>query len=100
MRWPGRMSCARRPPATRSAAVGDAPVVGAGLSSLGFGVARAVVLAPWASRFDPAGYVLDAYGGLHEFGDAPVATQAPRFGAPVARAVVLDPTSNRHRTAG
>src|SRR5438270_12733585 len=47
--------------------VGDAPLIDTGLAGLGFGVTREVVLAPWATAGEPAGYVLDAYGGLHEF---------------------------------
>ena len=81
-------------------AVGDAPVIDIGLSSLGFGVVRAVVLAPWASKSDAAGYVLDANGVLHEFGDAPVIKRWTPFTAAVARGVALLPMSNRHRVMG
>jgi hypothetical protein len=81
-------------------AVGEAPAVDTGLTGLGFGVAREVVLAPWASQLDPAGYVLDAYGGLHEFGDAPRVTLGAHFTSPIARGAVLLPSSNPHQVAG
>jgi uncharacterized protein YvpB len=36
-----------------------------------FDIARAVVLAPWATSATPAGWTLDGWGGVHAFGGAP-----------------------------
>ena len=80
--------------------VGDAPYFETGLASLGFGVVRQVVLAPWASRDDPAGYVLDEYGVLHQFGDAPAVSDAAHFNSDQARGVVLLPGSTRDSASG
>jgi hypothetical protein len=52
---------------------------------------REVVLAPWASSDRPAGYILDEYGVLHPFGDAPAISDAAHFTADQARGVVLLP---------
>src|SRR4029079_7639800 len=51
--------------------VGDAPDVDSGVYWPRWIGAREVVLAPWASRVEPAGYVLDADGGIHPFGGSP-----------------------------
>src|SRR6201987_5101931 len=77
--------------------VGGAPTIETGLAGLGFGVTRAVVLAPWAAAGAPAGCVLAAYGARHEFGAAPPIRDAARFAAANARAVALLPETNRHR---
>jgi hypothetical protein len=74
--------------------VGEAPNVDSGVYWPHWIGAREVVLAPWASRFEPAGYVLDADGGIHAFGGAPSVTGSATWpGKGLARAMVLMPTS-------
>jgi hypothetical protein len=63
--------------------------------------AREIVLAPWASAALPAGYLLDADGGIHAFGGAPAAqgfATWPTLG--IARGLVLLPTSTPSSVMG
>src|SRR5579859_838822 len=80
-------------------AVGNAPAIDTGLSTMGFGVVRQVVLAPWSSSAQPDGYVLDEFGGIHEFGFAPAVKSAIHFNLDIARAMVLLPGSTREHVA-
>jgi hypothetical protein len=59
-----------------------------------------VVLAPWATRDEPAGYILDEYGGLHPFGDAPSISGAAYFKTDIARGLALLPSSSRLVVSG
>lgn len=60
-----------------------------GLRDLG----RDLVVTDWA---EPAGYVLDGWGGIHAFGSATPATPAGSYtaGQDVWRALVMDPAGN------
>lgn len=80
--------------------VGDAKTVDSGLGGIGFGVVRQVVLAPWASAHEPAGYVLDGYGSVHAFGDAPEVVDATRFSTDLARGMVVMSRSTHDHVAG
>jgi hypothetical protein len=80
--------------------IGIAPSIDTGLSAMGFGVARQVVLAPWSSSAQADGYVLDMYGGIHEFGFAPPVRNAVHFGSDMARGMVLLAASTRDHVAG
>ena len=53
--------------------------------------ARAVVLLSPDPSVQPSGYVLDGYGGIHPFGNAPALTGTPYWpGSDIARGLVLD----------
>lgn len=80
--------------------VGDARAVESGLAGIGFGVARQVVLAPWATQVEPAGYILDGYGTVHAFGDAPPVADAAHFAADLARGMIVMSRSTREHVAG
>jgi hypothetical protein len=80
--------------------VGVAPWIDTGLSAMGFGFERQVVLAPWSSSAQPDGYVLDMFGGIHEFGFAPPVRNAAHFASDMARGMVLMPASTRDHVAG
>jgi len=80
--------------------VGVAPPIDTGLSAMGFGFARQVVLAPWSSSAEADGYVLDMYGGIHGFGYAPPVRNAALFAGDLARGMVLLPGSRRGHVAG
>jgi hypothetical protein len=63
--------------------------------------ARQIALAPWSSRSAPAGYLLDADGGLHAFGGAPATVASATWkGKDLARGLVLLPGSTPDRVAG
>ncbi|TMG40844.1 MAG: hypothetical protein E6H90_16055, partial [Chloroflexi bacterium] len=51
--------------------VGRAPAMDSGVYWPHWIGAREIVMAPWSSAGDPAGYLLDADGGIHAFGGAP-----------------------------
>ena len=80
--------------------VGRAPSIDTGLSAMGFGFARQVVMAPWSSSAQADGYVLDIYGGIHEFGYAPPARNVTLFSGDLARGMVLLPASTRDHVEG
>jgi hypothetical protein len=55
-----------------------------------FDIARAVRLAPNTTGSNPQGWILEGYGGLHEFGDAPALAPFPYYpGNDVARQLAL-----------
>jgi hypothetical protein len=51
----------------------------------GWDIARSVWLLPGSTLTAPGGYVLDGYGGLHPFGNAPAPPPAPNWGRDIAR---------------
>jgi hypothetical protein len=54
----------------------------------GWDIARGVWLLPTSTLSQPAGYVLDGYGGVHPVGGAPVASPTPYWpGQDVARGI-------------
>src|SRR6266702_1579047 len=72
--------------------VGGAAVVDSGVYWPHWIGAREIVMAPWSSAASPAGYLLDADGGIHGFGGAPgVVGNATWPGAGTARGLVLTP---------
>lgn len=63
--------------------------------------ARQIVMAPWATKNDPAGYLLDADGGVHAFGGAPAVTPSATWpGQGTARGIVLTPNSTPRKVMG
>ncbi len=50
-------------------------------------IARAVWLLPGSTASAPGGYVLDGYGGLHQFGNAPAPPPYPYWGRDIARSL-------------
>lgn len=48
-------------------------------------IARSVVILNGSTAATPGGYVLDGYGGLHAFGNAPAPPAAPYWGRDIAR---------------
>ena len=73
--------------------VGDAPELDSGVYWPHWAGARQVVMAPWSSAANPAGYLLDADGNVHAFGVAPSVTVTETLPAQnVMRGLVL--TSN------
>jgi hypothetical protein len=53
------------------------PVLNSGVFWSGWDIARSVWLLPGSTQAQPGGYVMDGYGGLHGFGNAPAPTQFP-----------------------
>ncbi len=52
----------------------------------GWDIARGIWLLPTSALAQPAGYLLDGYGGLHPLGPAPVVSPAPYWhGKDIAR---------------
>lgn len=51
----------------------------------GWNIARAIWLLPGSTATAPGGYVLDGYGGLHQFGNAPPPPPFPYWGRDIAR---------------
>lgn len=81
--------------------VGSAPAADSGVYWPHWIGAREIVMAPWASKADPAGYLLDADGGIHPFGGAPAVTGNPTWpGKGIARGIVLIPDSTRRHVMG
>ena len=68
------------------------PPASAGPYWHGWDIARDVVLLPTSTATRPAGYVLDAWGGLQPFGAAPAPTGAPYWhGRNLARDAIANP---------
>ncbi len=64
-------------------------------------LARGIALAPWSTPSTPAGYTLDAYGGVHPFGSAPAAGQSAYWkGQDLARGIVILPDSTPSSVGG
>jgi hypothetical protein len=61
------------------------PVLAASAYWGGWDIARSVWLLPGSTLTAPGGYVLDGYGGLHPFGNAPAAPAGPYWGRDIAR---------------
>jgi hypothetical protein len=55
----------------------------------GWDIARDVVLLPTSTAAQPHGYTLDGYGGIHQFGGAPVARTTFYAGLDIARRLVV-----------
>ena len=55
----------------------------------GWDIARDVVLLPTSTAAKPQGYTLDGFGGVHQFGGAPVVRATAYFGVDIARRLVL-----------
>jgi GH18 family chitinase len=55
----------------------------------GWDIARDIVLLPTSTATRPQGYTLDGFGGVHQFGGAPVARGAPYWGWDIARRLAL-----------
>jgi spore germination protein YaaH len=53
------------------------PALNSGVFWSGWDIARSVWLLPGSTVVQPGGYVMDGYGGLHAFGNAPAPTQFP-----------------------
>jgi spore germination protein YaaH len=53
------------------------PALSSGVFWWGWDIARSVLLLPGSTLAQPGGYVMDGYGGLHAFGNAPAPTQYP-----------------------
>jgi len=53
------------------------PALSSGVFWSGWDIARSVWLLPGSTLTQPGGYVMDGYGGLHAFGNAPAPTQFP-----------------------
>jgi len=61
------------------------PVVAPSAYWGGWDIARSVWLLPGSTLIAPGGYVLDGYGGLHQFGNAPAPPAGPYWGRDYAR---------------
>jgi len=60
----------------------------------GWDIARAIVLAPWATSGNVVGWTLDAWGGVHPFGAAaPVGPTAYWPNWDIARGLIILPNS-------
>jgi Papain-like cysteine protease AvrRpt2 len=81
-------------------AVGSAPAIDSGAGLTVFGIAHAIVMAPWSSRADPEGYLLDGYGGIHPFGGAPLIKGNVTWTSDLARGLVLTADSTREWVKG
>ena len=81
--------------------VGTAPSADSGVFWPHWIGAREIVMAPWASKADPAGFLLDADGGIHPFGGAPAVTGNPTWPSKgIARGIVLAPDSTPRHVMG
>lgn len=84
-------------------AVGSAPAITGGHNYWpGWDIARAVVMAPWATPAAPAGWILDGFGGIAPFGGAPgvQGNHAYWGGWDIARGLVVFPDSTPGAAAG
>jgi spore germination protein YaaH len=53
------------------------PALASGVFWWGWDIARSVLLLPGSTLTQPGGYLMDGYGGLHAFGNAPAPTEFP-----------------------
>ena len=84
--------------------VGSAPAIADSQHNYwpGWDIARAVVMAPWATPSAPAGWIMDGFGGIAAFGGAPAVQSNHAYwgGWDIARGLVVFSDSTPSAAAG